>query len=82
MQQLAKLALGLVGPMPGILERLDLRLARPSLRQLEKQVVIALRIKRRVEIDQIHRLIRDLLPQHLQVIPVVEPVHCRGVVRL
>lgn len=42
---------------------------------LEEQVVIALRIKRRIEIDQVQRLIRSVLPQHLQIIAGVELVH-------
>lgn len=40
-----------------------------------EQVVIALRIKRRVEIDKVNRLISDVLPQHLQIIAVVKLVH-------
>src|SRR5439155_6531991 len=42
-----------------------------------EQVVIALRVKRRIEIDQVDRLIRNVLPQHLQVVTVVKLVHLR-----
>jgi hypothetical protein len=41
----------------------------------EKHVVIAVRVKRRVEIDQVNRLILDVVPEDLQIVAVVKGVH-------
>ncbi len=62
-----ELVLRLLVSMPRILKGVDLRFASHAFRGFEEQVVIALRIERRVEINQIDRLIRNVLAQHLQI---------------
>ena len=47
----------LFAPVPGIVERGDLRLAAMALWRLEKQVVIAFGIERRVEINEVDSLV-------------------------
>ena len=61
-------------PLPGILERHDLRRARVSLQLFEYKVVVKRGVERRVQVDQIHGFICHLLPEHIQVIPIVESV--------
>src|SRR5205807_1429751 len=56
--------------------RLPYNLRGSSLRRFEKQVVIALRVERGIEIDQIHARVRNVLAQHVEVVAVVELVHC------
>ncbi len=46
-----ELALGLLAPMPGILEGGNLRVGLVSLRRFEEDGIIALGIKRRIEIN-------------------------------
>ena len=55
-QNLLVLVLGLIAPVPRILKGRNLRLAGVALRRLEQQVVIALAVVRRIEIDQIDAL--------------------------
>src|SRR5438874_739091 len=62
--------------MPSIEKRFDLRLARLAFGRLEKKIVVALRVERRIEIDEVHRFIRDLLAQDLEIVAVVKLVHC------
>ena len=66
--------LRLLRPLPRIRERLDLRwrlLPRPL---LEQHVIAGIGIERRVQIHQVHRLIRHILPQHRQVVPIIKRV--------
>ncbi len=60
--------------MPGVLERFDLRVRVLPLRRLEKDIVIGVRIERRVEIDEVHAFIRDMLAQNMQIVAEVERV--------
>ena len=55
-EEFVELALGLLSPMPGVLEGGDLRVGLVSLRRFEEHGIIALGIKRRIEIDKINRL--------------------------
>ena len=41
---------------------------------LEQDVVIGVRIERRVEIDQINALVRDMLAQDVEIVPEIELV--------
>jgi len=41
----------------------------------EKEVVIAVGIKRRVKINKIDRLVLDVVPQDLKIVAVVECIH-------
>ena len=70
-----KLPACLLAPMPGILKCGDLRVALHALGRFEQQVVVALGIERRIEINQIDRFIRNVIAQNIEVIAVVEFVH-------
>jgi hypothetical protein len=47
--------------------------------RLEQQIVIALGIKRRVEINQIDALVFDLVAENVKVVPVIQRVHGREI---
>ncbi len=65
-------------PSPRVLKRLDLS-GRPRAVPLRKQqVVILIALERRIEIDQIHRLVLHVPPQHVEVVAVVEEVVGHG----
>jgi hypothetical protein len=63
------LALSLLAPAPGILKCSDLRVRLVPPGSLEQQVVIALGIEGRVEIDEIDAVIGDVLAQDFEVVP-------------
>ena len=77
--QFVELALGLFAPMARVFKGRDLRLALVPLGRLEQEIVVALGIERRVEIDQIHAVIwkRGAVAQHVEVVAKVKPVHQR-----
>ncbi len=71
------LGVGLFGrqrPVPGIVERLDLRLALVAVRRLEQHIVGGVGIERRVEIDEIDALAGDVLAQHREVVTIEQLV--------
>ncbi len=68
-------AFGLGVPMPGVFKGGYLRFALGSALVLEKNVVIAVGIERRVQIDQVNATRRDVFPQDVQIVAVVESVH-------
>jgi hypothetical protein len=80
-QEFVKFALGLLVPMPGVLEGFNLRLAVVAARRFEEQVVVALGIERRVEIDEVNGFVRNVLAKDLEIVAVIELVHWRGSVR-
>jgi len=41
----------------------------------EQDVVVLIAVERRVEIDEVHRLIGDIPPENVQVVAVIERVH-------
>jgi len=61
--------------VPRILERRYLRLGFGPRFVLEQDVVIAVGIKRRVQIDQVNRLVPYAVPQDVQIVAVVKGVH-------
>ena len=69
--------LGGVSPAPGISEGVKLRLAYFAAGLTEKDVIIGVRIKRRIEINEIDGGIREFfrVPQPAKVIAEIEPVH-------
>ena len=67
-------ALGLLVPMPGVVEGMNLGGGPFAARLLEQNVVRGVGVERRVEVDEIDALIRDVLPQDVQVIAKVELV--------
>src|SRR4051794_18200246 len=60
--------------MPSVLECLDLRVGALARRSLEQHVVIGLAVERRVEIDQVDALVRDLAAQYVEVVAVIKCV--------
>lgn len=74
-KQLVELLFGLRIPMPRIFECFDLSGAVRALWRLEQEVIIAFRVERWVEIDQINRFRRNRIAQHPKVVAVVKVVH-------
>lgn len=70
-----KRLLGGVGPVPGVVEGLDLRGALVAGGAAEEHVIAGVRVEGRVEIDEVDGAARDALAQDVQVIAVVEVVH-------
>ncbi len=71
--------LGGLVPVPGVLERLDLRLGALAARRLEQHVVGGLTVERRVEIDQIDARIGDVIAQDVEIVAVEQVVvHARS----
>ncbi len=66
------------GPAP--IKGVELCLAHLTAGFAEEDVVIGVRMKRRIEVDEIHGRVRELfrVPQALQIIAKVEPVHREG----
>ena len=64
-------------PVSSVLECLDLRrlAARRGLGAFEKQVVVALGVEPRVQIDQIDAFRGNRIPEHVEVVAVIELVH-------
>ena len=63
-----------LAPQPGIREGGDLRLIFVLLRLLEQDIVVAGGVEGRIEIDEINRLVRDMLPHDRQVVAIVKSV--------
>jgi hypothetical protein len=56
------IGVGGIGPAPRIGERVDLRLAYMSAWLAKEDVVIGVRVKRWIEIDEIYTSVGELLP--------------------
>jgi hypothetical protein len=65
-------------PLPGILERLDLRRSLRAVTLGEQDVVAGVGIERRIEVDEIDALIGDVSPEHVEVVAVIEQVIWHG----
>ena len=61
-------------PSPGVLERLDLRRRLRPVAFGEQHVVVGVRVERRIEVDEIDRLVGDVPPENVQVVAVEELV--------
>jgi hypothetical protein len=61
-------------PMPGILKRLNLSGRWSTFPSPEENVVVLIRVKRRIEVYKIHRRRGDMPSEHVQVVPVIELV--------
>ena len=73
--------LRLDAPMPRVVERLNLRRREFAARLAEEHVVGGVRVERRVEVDEVNALARDMLAQDRQVVAeeeFVAPVGHRG----
>ena len=71
-------AIGLLGsevPVPSVFECRDLRRRIAPRFVTEQNVVIAVRVKRRVEINEIDGIVLDIIPQDLEIVAVVKSVH-------
>ena len=69
-------------PVPDIFERVYLRIGFGAGLVLEKHVVIAVRVKWRVKINEINRLTLNEIPQDLKIVAIVKGVHGKYVVNL
>ena len=71
------ICLGSVGPTPGVGEGVELRLAHLSAPLAKEDVVIGVRVKRRIEIDKIDAGVGKFLPvgKPFQIIAEIEAVH-------
>lgn len=78
-EELVKFALGLRVPVPRVLEGFNLRLARLSLGRFEQEIVVALGIERRVEVDEVNRFGRNVVAEDVKVVAVIELIHGRRV---
>ena len=69
--------LGGIGPAPGIGEGVELRLAYLPARLAKEDVVIGVRIKRRVEIDQIDARVGKFFPirKPFEIVAEIKAVH-------
>ena len=73
--------LGAFAPVPGVVEGGHLRLRLLPALVLEQHVVRAVRVERRVEVDQVDRLVLDVLAQDDEVVTVVKSVHIASFLR-
>ena len=66
-----------VGPAPSVGERVKLRLAYFAARFAKEDVVIGVRIKRRIEIDKIDTRIGKFFPirKPFQIVTKIKPIH-------
>src|SRR5438876_3972740 len=71
------IGVGGVGPAPGVGESVELRLAHLAARFAKEDVVICVRIKRRIEIDQIDARVGKFFPirKPFQIIAKIQTVH-------
>ena len=74
-------ALGLLGPLPGVGEGLDLGGGLLAGLLPEEDVVAGVGVEGRVEIDEVHGLVGDVVAQDGEVVAVVEGVRHRGGIR-
>ena len=68
---------GGVGPAPGIGEGVELRLAYLPARLAKEHIVIGVRIKRRIEINQIDARVGKFFPirKPFQIVAEIQPIH-------
>ena len=63
-----------VAPFPWVPKGLRLRF-RGYAARLEQNIIVRVRFEWRVEIDEIDRLVLDLLPKHIEIVAEIELVH-------
>ena len=61
-------------PVPGIVKRVDLRFALHAALVLEQHRIRPVAVERRVQVDQVHALVRNILLQNFQVIAIEQGV--------
>ncbi len=74
--EFGKLALGLFSPMPAIFKGGNLRVAFVSLRSFKEHGIIALGIKRRIEINKVNRLRCDVFAENIEIVAEKEFIQC------
>ena len=79
MHQFVELALGLFAPMPRVFKGRDLRLALVPLGRFEEEIVVALGIERRVEVDEVNGFSREVVAQDVEVVAEIELIHPRKI---
>ena len=65
----------LMVPLPCVLEGLDLRGGGGAVLFLEEGVVVLRAVEGRIEIDEVHRLVRNIAGEDVEVVAVVERAH-------
>ena len=71
-QQCGQRVLGVRAPVPGVVERLDLLAGGAARLVAEEHVVAGVGVEGRVEVDQVHAGVGDLLAEHGEVVAVEE----------
>src|SRR5439155_20188321 len=71
------IGVGGVGPAPSVGESVELRLAYLPTRLAKQNVVIGIRVKRRIEIDKIDTRVGKFFPirEPFQVVAEIQPIH-------
>lgn len=59
-------------PTPRILKPPNLARRRRPILLLKKRIIILGRVKRRIQIHQVHRLILEIPPQDFEIVPVIK----------
>jgi|SRR5580698_8195807 hypothetical protein len=59
-------------PFPSIFKRHDLSSSAGAVLLREKNVVVLTAVERRVEVDEVYRLIADIATKHIEVVAVIE----------
>lgn len=62
-------------PFPRIFKCFELRSRASTVLFREEDVVVLIRIERRVEVDEINRLFFDVTPENVEVVAVVKVIH-------
>ena len=60
--------------MPGVLERLNLGSRLFAIPGREKNVVVGVGVERRIEINEVYRLVFDVPAENIEIVPVEEQV--------
>jgi len=71
-----------VAPVPGVVERLDLRLRPRAGRRAEQDIVGGLRVERRVEINEVHASGIDMFAQYVEVVAIVQAFAARFIIQV
>ena len=76
--QFVELALGLFAQMPRVFKGRDLRLALVPLGRFEQEIVVALGIERRVEVDEVNGFVLDVFLEDVEIVAEEELIHAKS----
>ena len=71
-EQLSQCFLGVRAPVPGVVERLDLLAGGAARLVAEEHIVAGVGVERRIQVDQVHAGVGDLLAEHGEIVAVEE----------